>query len=256
MDINAMKKIILTLNLILLSILTYSQTKIYEAPNGKTLTEEEYKKAKISSLANAKQNIGADYELYEKLEITEENKNEVRYKFNWEYLNEEMRAEKLIEEKLIGKTLEFQTLNFLNSKEKNKLDKDKPTFVNFWFTSCPPCIEEMPALNELKEKYKDRINFVSITFDTKEKVEKFLKKYEFDYVKYTAEYTALNAKASILKYFKEALINNWADEYIVKKKVKDIKQKEKEKEVIEEAVVVEEKQNENAARDRSLRLYS
>ena len=70
-----------------------------------------------------------------------------------------------------------------------------------------------------------------------------LKKYEFDYVKYTAEYTALNAKASILKYFKEALINNWADEYIVKKKVKDIKQKEKEKEVIEEAVVVEEKQN-------------
>lgn len=70
-----------------------------------------------------------------------------------------------------------------------------------------------------------------------------LKKYEFDYVKYTAEYTALNAKASILKYFREALINNWADEYIVKKKVKDIKQKEKEKEVIEEAVVVEEKQN-------------
>ena len=70
-----------------------------------------------------------------------------------------------------------------------------------------------------------------------------LKKYEFDYVKYTAEYTALNANASILKYFKEALINNWADEYIVKKKVKDIKQKEKEKEVIEEAVVVEEKQN-------------
>ena len=70
-----------------------------------------------------------------------------------------------------------------------------------------------------------------------------LKKYEFDYVKYTAEYTALNAKASILKYFKEALINNWADEYIVKKKVKDIKQKEKEKEVIEEAVVVDEKQN-------------
>ena len=70
-----------------------------------------------------------------------------------------------------------------------------------------------------------------------------LKKYEFDYVKYTAEYTALNAKASILKYFKEALINNWTDEYIVKKKVKDIKQKEKEKEVIEEAVVVEEKQN-------------
>lgn len=121
------------------------------------------------------------------MEIAAENTNEVRYKFKWEYLNEEMLAEKLIEEKLIGKTLEFQTLNFLNTKEKNEVDKDKPTFVNFWFTSCPPCIEEMPAMNELKEKYKDKINFVSITFDTKEKVEKFLKKYEFDFIHIVGE---------------------------------------------------------------------
>jgi thiol-disulfide isomerase/thioredoxin len=182
-----MKKILLTLNFIIFSILTYSQTKTYEAPNGKILTEEEYNKAKVSSLENAKKNLGSDYELYEKLEISEENKNEIKYKFKWEYLNNEMFAEKLIEEKLIGKTLKFENLHFLNPKEKNNLDKNKPTFVNFWFTSCPPCIEEMPALNELKEKYKDKINFVSITFDTKEKVEKFLTKYNFDFTHIVGE---------------------------------------------------------------------
>lgn len=182
-----MKKIILTINLILFSVLTYSQTKVYEAPNGKILTEEEYKKAKVISLENAKKNLGSDYELYENLETSEENNNTIKYKFKWEYLNEEMLAEKLIEEKLIGKTLEFESLNFLNPKEKNNLDKKKPTFVNFWFTSCPPCIEELPALNELKEKYKDKINFVSITFDTKEKVEKFLIKYNFDFTHIVGE---------------------------------------------------------------------
>lgn len=182
-----MKKILLTLNFILFSILAYSQTKTYEAPNGKILTEQEYNKAKVSSLENAKKNLGSDYELYEKLEIIDENKNEIKYKFNWEYLNEELLVEKLIEEKLIGQTLDFESLNFLNPKEKDTLDKNKPTFVNFWFTSCPPCIEEMPALNELKEKYKDKINFVSITFDTKEKVEKFLTKYKFDFTHIVGE---------------------------------------------------------------------
>ena len=47
-----------------------------------------------------------------------------------------------------------------------------------------------------------------------------LKKYEYNYVKGTAEYTALFCKTSYLKYFKEALLNNWAEEYIAKKEVK------------------------------------
>lgn len=182
-----MKKIILTVSLILFSVLASAQTKVYEAPNGRVLTEEEYKQAKTTSLENAKQNLGADYDLYEKLEISDKNENEITYKFKWDYLNKEMLAEKLMEEELIGKTLEFESLNFLNPKEKNNLDKNKPTFVNFWFTNCPPCVEEMPALNELHEKYKDKINFVSITFDSKEKVEKFLTKFKFDFTHIVGE---------------------------------------------------------------------
>ena len=70
-------------------------------------------------------------------------------------------------------------------------------------------------------------------------VKEALKSYEFDYVKYTAEYTALNAKASILKYFKDALANNWADEYIARKKAREVKQNDNRKEVIEDAIIVE-----------------
>lgn len=57
----------------------------------------------------------------------------------------------------------------------------KPTFINFWFTRCPPCIEELPLLDQLKAKYGDKVNFISITFDDRQKVDAFLKKHKFDY---------------------------------------------------------------------------
>ncbi|WP_142682754.1 TlpA disulfide reductase family protein [Chitinophaga polysaccharea] len=39
----------------------------------------------------------------------------------------------------------------------------KPTLINFWAIYCGPCIAEMPQLSMLKEKYKDKMNFVAIT---------------------------------------------------------------------------------------------
>ena len=57
----------------------------------------------------------------------------------------------------------------------------KPTLINFWFTRCPPCIEEMPVLNELKREHGNEFNFISITYENKESVESFLKKHEFNF---------------------------------------------------------------------------
>ena len=65
-----------------------------------------------------------------------------------------------------------------------------------------------------------------------------LKNNEYEYVKFTAEYTALNCKTSYIKYFKEAITHNWADEYIAKKELKNLKKNQK-IENIEEAILVE-----------------
>ena len=72
---------------------------------------------------------------------------------------------------------ELQDLaNALRSKEDYT---DKVTLINLWFTSCPPCIAEIPYLNDLTEVYKDKVNFVAITFNVKNTVEGFLNKKPF-----------------------------------------------------------------------------
>jgi peroxiredoxin len=54
--------------------------------------------------------------------------------------------------------------------------------LNFWFTKCAPCIKEIPDLNDLKEKYKDKpVSFFAITHDKKYLIEDFLKKIQLDF---------------------------------------------------------------------------
>lgn len=59
--------------------------------------------------------------------------------------------------------------------------QDKLTFINFWSTSCEPCIEELPYLNKLKETFGEKVNFIAITHDSKEKVTRFLVKKNFNF---------------------------------------------------------------------------
>lgn len=61
----------------------------------------------------------------------------------------------------------------------------KPTLINLWFIGCRGCIEEMPALNLLKSKYADKVNFIGLTFDKSEEVSKFLNKKPFDFTHLT-----------------------------------------------------------------------
>ena len=57
----------------------------------------------------------------------------------------------------------------------------KPILINLWFIGCRGCIQEIPALNKLREEYKDKVDFVAMTFDSKEDVLTFLKKKEFNF---------------------------------------------------------------------------
>lgn len=66
--------------------------------------------------------------------------------------------------------------------------KDKVIFINFWATWCPPCIAEMPAINELYNKFKGNHNVLFIMADMDQdlsKAGKFMKKKGFDLPVYT-----------------------------------------------------------------------
>lgn len=60
--------------------------------------------------------------------------------------------------------------------------KGKVVLINFWFIKCPPCIMEIPDLNELKAEYKNQdVEFIAITFDSQKQVSQFLEKTNFDF---------------------------------------------------------------------------
>lgn len=56
---------------------------------------------------------------------------------------------------------------------------EKPVFINFWATWCPPCIAELPGIAELYEKYKDDVNFVFVSSESPETVKKFALKHNY-----------------------------------------------------------------------------
>lgn len=54
--------------------------------------------------------------------------------------------------------------------------KGRVVFLNFWNTSCIPCIEEMSGIAELSSSLHDaRIVFVTVTQDPRTQVDKFLR---------------------------------------------------------------------------------
>lgn len=59
----------------------------------------------------------------------------------------------------------------------------KVVVLNFWFTTCAPCIRELPDLNRLYDRYKDRadIVFIAPTFEFAENIDSFLVNHPFNY---------------------------------------------------------------------------
>ena len=87
---------------------------------------------------------------------------------------------------LIGKPFPLNQLTIINNSTitLNQL-KGKPTLINFWFTTCMPCIAEMPALNNIKNTLKDSVSFIAITHEANKTVKPFLKKHPYSFTQIT-----------------------------------------------------------------------
>ena len=83
-----------------------------------------------------------------------------------------------------GKIFPDLTIEQLNGEMLSFNDLiGKIVVVNWWQTTCAPCIAEMPGLNILVEKYKENdIVFIAIADNNKEDIARFLESREFGYI--------------------------------------------------------------------------
>lgn len=76
---------------------------------------------------------------------------------------------------LVGDRIsDFELKQILNySPEQARLTdftNNKALLIDFWFTACTSCIESFPKLDSIQKEFKDDLNILLVTFETKEKV--------------------------------------------------------------------------------------
>lgn len=76
----------------------------------------------------------------------------------------------------------------LNDLNNNAMDfnnlKGEVVFVNLWATWCPPCIAEMPSLQKLYNDYNGKIQFLLVSNEGEEVINKFFAKNNYSFNSY------------------------------------------------------------------------
>lgn len=82
----------------------------------------------------------------------------------------------------------------------NVIKGDQPIIVSFWATWCKPCLAEMDAMKEIKDRWQGKVRVVSVSIDdarSKAKVPSFVKARNLPFEVFTdsnqALYKSLNA---------------------------------------------------------------
>jgi thiol-disulfide isomerase/thioredoxin len=176
----------------------------YQAPNGKIFTTTNYEDIKLKMSERG--------EIQEVILSTIKRNDSIIKLFNTTVQEVNIYAEM---DKFLGKKLPFENLIDLNGNKINlKSLEGKPTMINLWFVHCPPCIEEIPELNRIKVNYGDKVNFLAITFNDKEQVEKFLLKNAFRFthiIDAQSEINKINNKSYPLNIYldKDGIIKSY-----------------------------------------------
>ena len=177
--------------------LTFGTFRLSKAP-GYYLLFEHGKKYKFTASSWDKNDSSGLLE--EKVEITLDNSSsKIAFQvwhdpktdiIHYQWLDEEgssktAKIQKVDKPLAVNKMMPDFTSQTLSGKAVALPDyKGKYLVINWWATSCGPCVAEMPGLNKMVDKFKSRndIEFIAIASDEKGRLEKFLKKREFKYL--------------------------------------------------------------------------
>lgn len=167
----------------------FGQTKYIQTDAGKTIDSLEYVKLKTERVEKIKKAMPT-----QDIKVTiKDNFKEIRrtadsiiYTYKWDMKigdAKEKETKSFEQEKYLDKVFQFPSLTALDGKKISIKDlKGKPTLINFWFTTCKPCIEEMPVLSKIKNILKDSANFIAVTYEPTQKTKLFLKKHKYNFI--------------------------------------------------------------------------
>ncbi|MFP3594648.1 TlpA family protein disulfide reductase [Chryseobacterium sp. SIMBA_038] len=170
----------------LIVILGFSQNKYFLLNGTKVLNEKEYKNFKDSISAKGKitESIALTFKKNDSIFILP--RLEIKSSDNSQYFFDSQ----TYFEQTFKKNINFT--NLVNIRSNKSIDKSKPYFINCWYTHCNPCIDEISDLNKLQEEYKDKVNFIAITFDDENVLKKFLEKTPFNFIHLSGQKMLLN----------------------------------------------------------------
>lgn len=76
----------------------------------------------------------------------------------------------------------FEWTDIKGNKFSSENSAGKTVVLNFWYTSCGPCIAELPLLNALADRYSGKnVVFIASSWNTPEQLAEFFTKYTFRY---------------------------------------------------------------------------
>jgi len=105
---------------------------------------------------------------------------------------------------------EFEFKDIKGNKYNKRNTAGKTIILKTWFINCAACIAEFTELNELVDKYKNNKDFIflSLAIDSKDKLERFLKKKDFKYVVVSDQKEFIESTLNSDTYPTHIIINN------------------------------------------------